>query len=132
MDSKEISDKLGNAYMEIVDLMQKEKVDFAGYPVAICHSLDKDKYVFEAGVPIRVNNIKTSGRIKMSKVPSGKCVKAVYVGPYNNMQDAYTKVMKYITSNKMQVRDFSYEVYVSDPEDTEADKLVTWIIFPVK
>lgn len=129
-----IAQKLGSAYSEIGTLMQANNVQFIYYPIVITHFFDFEKYIFEAGIPIPNNkaNIKTTGRIIISKSPSGKMIKAVHKGPYNKVADTYNKIGTYMKDNGLKERDHSFEVYINDPSNTPEEELITWIYFPIE
>lgn len=130
----DIAQKLGSAYGEIEALMQQNNVQFVYYPIVITHFFDFVKYKFEAAIPIPTDkaNIQTTGRIILSKSPSGKMIKAVHKGPYNKVADTYNKIGSYMNDNGLKERDNSFEVYINDPSNTPEEELITWIFFPVE
>ncbi|TAL70555.1 MAG: hypothetical protein EPN82_02790 [Bacteroidetes bacterium] len=131
MEMNEISAAYTKAFKEIAEFCGKNKIQCTGAPLSLMNSYT-NIYSFEASFPVVDNKSKLEGRIIASAIPACKVVKAVYTGPYNNMIPAYDKIIAYIKDNKLEINGRSWEQYISDPNSTPEDKLITHIYFPVK
>lgn len=127
-----ISEKMGKAYSELMDFINNNGIKEKGSPFAINIEFAENSWKFQAAIPVENNDTKTTGRIKSGLTYSGKAIRAVYFGPYNGATVAYQKIDEYVTKHKYQFSGYSWEVYVSDPANTPADKIETHIYFPIK
>jgi|DewCreStandDraft_4_1066084.scaffolds.fasta_scaffold00109_84 effector-binding domain-containing protein len=130
----DLSEKFTSAYNEIRALMHANNIGFTYYPIGITHFFDNVNYKFEAGIPIPPDkaNIKTTGRVFLSKTPSGKMVKAIHIGSYDTLKDTYNRISAYMNDKGLIQGDKSFEVYVNSPSTTPEEKLITWIFIPIK
>jgi hypothetical protein len=131
-DPVAISTSLRNAYTELMDFSSYFNLIVVGPPVAINIEWG-DNYVFDAGLPIAdVRVPQGSGSIRFINITDGKVVKGIYTGPYEKIAPAYKIIEKYIDDNNLKTDGNSWEQYISDPQFTPRDSLVTFIFFPVK
>jgi effector-binding domain-containing protein len=128
----EIQQKMEKAYTEIFSFALANGSEMIGAPIAITINYTETSWSFIAGVPISIAKGVTEGRVFFHKIPAGRVVKYVYIGPYEKMAPAYDEIKKYIQENKLEMNGNAWESYISDPADTETDKLETDIFFPVK
>ncbi len=131
MEASEISKAYTDAFKELSEFFNKNKIQGSEPPIAIMKSFEKN-YKFEAGFPVADNKLKAGGRIVARSLPAVRVVKAVYTGPYENMMPAYNKIMAFIKENNLKIYGWSWEQYVNDPGNTPPDKLITYIFFPVE
>jgi hypothetical protein len=64
----------------------------------------------------------TAGEVYATETPSGEAVVAVYRGPYNRMNEAYSAIEKWMAANRRQSAGHSWEIYgdaTPDPANTE-------------
>ena len=55
---------------------------------------------------------KESENIKFMSVPETKCICIYHKGAYDSLGTSYAKIMKYIESNKLEIKDFPRECYI--------------------
>jgi effector-binding domain-containing protein len=127
---------LGQLYGELFGYLSSQGITIpAGPTLYICHDQEfKESDVdVEAGVPI-AKAIPGSGRIKvheLSEMEEAACT--VYKGPYENIGEAYSAIMKWIEDNGYQITGPDRELYLVSPADTQNPaEYVTEIQFPVK
>ncbi|MCJ8315054.1 MAG: SRPBCC family protein [Pseudomonadales bacterium] len=67
-------------------------------------------------------------------IPSHKSCIVTHTGEYKHLGNAWATGMGYLRGNKIKQSKqiFPYEIYVSDPEKTEAKDLITEVNFPLK
>ncbi len=128
----EISEKLANAFQELQTFADLNAIRIIGAPFAVTIEFNQTGWKFQAGIPVEKNELKPSGRIKAGTTYSGKAIRTIYVGPYNEASVAYQKIDEYTTKNPVEFSWHSFEVYVSDPKTTPPDKIETHIYFPIK
>ena len=94
-------------------------------------SLTRGIFDMECGFPIG-NIVEGTGRIKRSKLPGGKAVTAIHIGPYETLNETYDLVLSWIKENGFQVDGDMWETYLTDPcKIPDSSKWITEISFPV-
>ncbi len=132
--NKNISAIYASAYQKIIAEMQKQGLDFAGAPLSITTFFDIETgdVKFNPAIPVNSDNTKSEGQIKAGKTYEGKVLKATHIGPYDTVDKTYTKMQEYMKANGLEENGDSWEEYIDDPEKVSADKLKTYIYYPVK
>ncbi|MBN1597390.1 MAG: GyrI-like domain-containing protein [Bacteroidales bacterium] len=128
-----IGGKMGEMYGKLYGYLGQNKIEPAGYPMAVYYSFDPNgNTLFEALVPIS-DTITPADEIGYKEYPAMKVVSAKYTGSYDNMAIVYSKIQKYIKENKLETTGVSWEVYLTDPEEIDdPEKNETVIYFPIK
>jgi effector-binding domain-containing protein len=86
--------------------------------------MDMDDLEVEFGFPVE-EPLEGSGSIIASSTPSGKAVRTLYIGPYDEIELAYDSVMKWSADNTLTPNGMAYEVYLNDPKETPPELLKT-------
>ena len=106
-----------------------------GQPVAINNYWDDRGYGFDAGLPVSGTPTRGAGpgsAVRMGETYGGRVVRAVHVGPYNGLENTYSKAEAFMTAHRLESNGRSWDIFVSDPGNTAEDELVTEIYHPVK
>jgi effector-binding domain-containing protein len=127
-----ISGALGMALTELFEFVSLKNLQLTGPPMSIFIKRNGE-FIFDAAVPIIAPNyIKTQGRIRVSKLPDGKVLEALYTGPYDKIKYAYDHIESYMTKHNLQTDGYIREEYLNDPVITPPKDLKTNIVIPVK
>lgn len=132
---KEISNKLGELYGEIMAEMAKQGMKQNGAPFGIYHTVkmlgDSGMYfVMEAGIPVDKNGA-TAGRVNFSEKAELRAVKAYHYGAYDQTPATHEKIEAWMNAYKLQCNGPVWEVYVTDPmAESDPSKWLTEIIYP--
>ena len=87
--------------------------------------------IYRAGFSVAAPPAKLPDGLKFERTMSGKYVRFVLTGPYDNLPQASGRAWAIIAEKKMEVRDdFAIENYVNDPRVTPAEQLITHIMIP--
>lgn len=128
---EELPGKLGELYGKMVAEMQKNKLEFAGQPVAIYHKYDPQAIEFEAIIPVNKPG-KTNGAIVAKEIKAGPVAMTSHYGPYEGTYHAHMAMDKWLTENKKEVKGSPWEVYVTDPvKEKDPAKWLTEIYYPL-
>jgi effector-binding domain-containing protein len=128
---KNISQDMGKAFGEIMQYMGEKQVNPIGPPYAMYYNEDMDNLDTEVGFPV-AQPLPEKGKVKMSKLPGGKAVVGMHIGPYNKLGDAYTEITEWMKEKDIESPNMCYEIYLNDPENTPENELKTEIYFPIK
>jgi effector-binding domain-containing protein len=105
----------------------------AAPPYSIYYNWDPEGLILvECGVPLE-EAIAGDDTFMASETPGGKAVKAVHMGPYDELTKTYEALEQYMKVMKYEPIGLAYEVYVNDPnEEPDPTKWETHIFFPIK
>ena len=84
---------------------------------------------FEAAIPVTGwgDGATISGNVQRGRSPSGDAVRIVHRGSYETLPDSYRLLEAWMGARGLAAGDVSWEVYVSDPAQTPAERLETQV-----
>jgi len=109
---------LKKAFQRIEDELAKAGIGPAGRPVTVFTQTDDDGFRYDAMLPIdrapedRPPNL--SPDLRFGTTPSGRALRLVHRGPYDDIDSTYETVTAYLDAKTIEVKDFFVEEYVSD------------------
>jgi effector-binding domain-containing protein len=109
---------LKKAFQRIEDELAKAGIGPAGRPVTVFTQTDDDGFRYDAMLPIdrapedRPPNL--SPDLRFGTTPSGRALRFVHRGPYDDIDSTYETVTAYLDAKNIEVKDFFVEEYVSD------------------
>lgn len=136
-DMSSIAEKMGRIFMEIFAFMQKQGIVPAGPPFShyrdvFSEATSKGVFDMECGFPVS-GPAEGEGHIKAGKLPGGKAVKAVHIGPYQTLSETYEAVMAWAKEKEIRLGDDMWEIYLTDPDrEKDSAKWMTEIFWPIK
>src|SRR5215475_536941 len=87
--------------------------------------------IYRAGVSLAAAPVDLPGTLKYFRFKGGNYARFVLTGPYSNLPEASSRVFQMAAEQKLRLRDdFYIENYVSNPDTTPEDQLVTEILVP--
>ncbi len=99
--------------------------------LSIYYTYSPEKVVFEPAFPVS-GEVTTEGRIQAREIPSGKAIKAVYVGAYEGLENVHMGIEEYSKLSNIELADYCWEVYVNQPGEVENGELETHIYYRLK
>lgn len=129
-----------SAFATIVDnlkkvyaFLEKEKIAPSGSPMTIYTSTDDKGFEFDAAVPVAAPPASAPpGEIKVGKSPSGKALKYVHQGSYDEMDSTYEAITNQLDDKGLEAKDVFVEIYRTDPRSTPEDKLEIEVFVPIR
>ncbi len=91
-------------------------------------SVEELKY--EIGMPFE-GEAEEEGRVKIKKVPEQLVLSSIHKGPYSECGMVLGKIAQYAYKNGYEIIGPPMEIYLSDPNETPENELLTEISFPV-
>jgi effector-binding domain-containing protein len=128
---EKLSEVMGSCYGEIMQVIGSTGAQPAGPPFAMYYNMDMSNLDVEIGFPVTAKT-EGSGRVKAGKLPGGKAVTTLHVGPYDKIGDAYERLTAHVKEQGLETESFCYEFYLNDPGETRPEDLKTEIYFPIK
>ena len=132
MDSDEIGGVMGEAFAAIGDFFAKKGISPAGPPIALYRDWDGKSMKVDVGFPVKPEDATRAEReINAGETPSGRALKTVHRGSYMSLRDTYGAMEAHIKQEGLKTWDIAWEVYVSDPDTTPEEDLLTEIYMPL-
>ena len=125
-----LSRDLGRAFGEIMQLLGAQGVQPAGAPFSIYYNMDMKDLDVEMGFPVNAA-FAAGGRVKPGVLPSGRTAVCLHRGSYETIRDSYAALSAFMEKNKAVPRGPCYESYLTDPQTTRPQDLMTEICFPL-
>jgi effector-binding domain-containing protein len=132
-----IPERIGQIFSEIIVLLNKKGISPSGAPFAYWHnmnpeSISKGVFDMECGFPVGMP-FDGEGQIKASKLPGGKVVTAMHIGPYETLAETYEAVQSWIKEKGYHVGEDMWETYLTNPcEVPDKSNWMTEIFWPLK
>ncbi|MES1980839.1 MAG: GyrI-like domain-containing protein [Pseudomonadota bacterium] len=111
----DIQTVMGPAIAEVMAIMLAQGIVPAGPLFSYHLKRPSDIFDFEVGFPVS-GVIKPSGRVKPSKLPATKLVRAVYRGGYEGLGNAWGELFGWVKDEGLNARGSLWECYAVGPE----------------
>lgn len=99
-----------------------------GPPYVAYYNMDMQNLDIDIGFPV-TKPLPAQGDIQPTQVPSGPCASLIYKGPYSGIRAAYNSLTEFVKTQKRNVIEPVYELYLNDPSETPPEELLTQVIF---
>ncbi|WP_150132304.1 GyrI-like domain-containing protein [Prosthecochloris sp. GSB1] len=113
-------------YAAIARFLASKGFEPSGRPFAVYFNMDFEDLDVEFGFPVG-EAVEGEGNMTSGATPSGRAVTTLYIGPYEDVEPAYTALMKWAEDNGLELEGTAYEIYMSDPAVTPPEQLKTRI-----
>ena len=119
VDISTISTKMGEFFGELFAFFGRKGIQPAGPPFAIYHGFSPPQVDMESAVPV-LAPVEGEGRVSAGKLPSGKALRAMHIGPYDRLHETYNFMTAYAKEKDLELSPLIWEYYLTDP-NTEPD-----------
>jgi effector-binding domain-containing protein len=124
---------LVDAFKSVYGYLAKEGVQSAGAPFVVYTQTDDVGFEYRAAVPIaQVPKVAPQGDIAVGDAPSGKMLKFVHRGSYDDMDTTYEAITNYLDEKRLEAKGIFIEEYMTDPIKTPQDQLVINVLVPTQ
>jgi len=121
-----LQDLFNEGYSSIARFLASKGLEPSGNPFAVYFNMGLEDFEVEFGFPVG-EAVEGEGVMTRSATPSGRAVTTLYIGPYEDVEPAYTALMKWAEDNGLRLEGTAYEIYLSDPAVTPPEQLKTRI-----
>lgn len=133
MDPDEIGKALGEAFAVLGAFLGESGVRPVSPPISVYRDWQDGKMSIDVGMPVAAaDTAKVTGEVKAGETPACRAIRAVHKGPYERLRDTYGELETEMSKAGMKQPDFAWEVYITDPDSTAADELLTEIYMPIQ
>ena len=134
-DNAAIAAVIGASYVKVGQFMTKNGLKQAAAVQTINHKYDDSGYQFDAAIPVDhapEKEVPSDSPVQVKQTYSGKALKVVHKGAYQNMETTYRQMVAYMAAHGYEGAASPWDEYVSDPGETPEPELVTNIVWPIK
>jgi len=104
----------------------------AAAPYAAYYNHDMQNLDVEMGFPV-AKALPGRDEIKAGIIPAfEQAVCGIHKGSYNSLDETYGQIYQYIADNNFEIAGAHYDFYISNPDNTSENELITRIAIPVK
>jgi effector-binding domain-containing protein len=110
-------DKLKAAFGRIETELGRAGITPAGRPIAVFVQTDDNGFKFDAMIPVDrapPDRPTLGGDVRFGTTPSGRALRFVHKGPYDDIDSTYETVTAYLDAKDIEVKDSFVEEYVTD------------------
>jgi effector-binding domain-containing protein len=130
----QLAEVMPKEFSRVMSALTAEGVQLSGGAVALYHGWTEDTVDVEVGFTIRGVFFPQDVRrgVKASRVPGGKVVFTVHIGPYDQVGAAYAAMQAYAKANGLKLADTMWERYLTGPDvEPDVSKHVTELYWPL-
>lgn len=134
MEPKDIAAAMEDAFGAIGTFLGTSGVRPAGPPVAVYRDWDEatGRMTIDLGFPVAsCDAAKAKGDVHAGQTPSGKALKAVHHGAYPKLNESWGALEAHMKKLGLPIPAIAWEVYLSDPDTTAEDDLLTELYMPL-
>lgn len=119
----ELSEFFARAFHDTTAALEAQGVHPVGPPYGRYRGAPGAVVDVEAGFPVAAP-VAATGTVVPGRLPGGRAVQTVHVGPYDTMARTYAEIEAFVADHDLARSATVWETYLSDP-DTEPDP-ATW------
>jgi effector-binding domain-containing protein len=126
-------DTLVDAFKKLNAYLDTAGLTAAGPAMTIYTSTDDTGFDFKAAIPLAEPPKAPANReIAVGQSPSGKVLKFVHRGSYDEMNQTYEAITNYLDEKGLDAKDLLIEEYLTDLVSAPPDMLVVNVFVPLK
>lgn len=118
----------------------KKGVQPSGPPVYLCHetseeaakkAMAEEKALLEVALPVS-EDVEVSDDFRLYEIPGGRMAKIIHKGPYHEVGSTYHRLFDWVNRNRKSITGLLREYYISDPNETPPEEIITEIYAPIE
>ncbi|MCE5214950.1 MAG: GyrI-like domain-containing protein [Methanobacterium sp.] len=119
---------------EVVGFIMAKGLQMMGPPFGVFFNSPQEvpieELTYEIGMPI-AGEAEKGGRVKIKTEPEQLVLSAVFKGPYSECGMVIAELAQYAYKNGYEIIGPLMEIYISDPNETPENEIITEECFPV-
>ncbi|MCA1780877.1 MAG: GyrI-like domain-containing protein [Dermatophilaceae bacterium] len=127
----ELTDFFDRAFHAVMVTVQAQEVAVTGPPFAIYYGMPTDTVDLAVGFPT-ATPVSPADGVVAAELPGGRAAQLLHVGPYDQLESAYGRVMAWLSEKDHRPADVMWETYLNEPapdgDPTANQTLITWPI----
>lgn len=132
-DAATLAAALGKAYFDIMQYVDRHRLQAAGPPRLILRDYVGASRLFDAGIPLGElpDPLPPDDRVRIVRSDAGPALKATHVGSYDRLGEVHRKMVAYLAAAGIERAGAPWESYVNDAADVPESALITEIYYPI-
>lgn len=128
-DYSDIGTAMGEAFGAVFGFFGKEGITPQSAPISLYTAMpDGPTITFRSGALVSAEDAaKAAGDIQSDEIPAGDALHTLHVGPYSELNKSHGALWKHIEDQGIAPKMPVWEIYIDDPENTDAAELRTEI-----
>lgn len=127
-----IGPRMGEIYGQLLGYINKNGVMGAGQPMSVYINLNETGWEADVAIPVAETGEVSDADIVAGQTSGGKVVRAIHMGDYNKLDDTHKQLQAYMQFNELEANGQGYEIYVSDPTESDTSQWRTDVYYPIK
>jgi DNA gyrase inhibitor GyrI len=128
-----------SGFGELMQFVREHGLQPSGAPRSIYSESSPERVRFTLALPVAGPVPEgTTGAVRAGELEGGRMLRFTHQGPYEGLADTYGRITGWLIEHGWMESEADwprfmpmYEEYVSDPDDTPPDRLVTHIFLPL-
>jgi effector-binding domain-containing protein len=112
----EMPEHMDPAIQELIGTISAQGIRITGPMFSYHHRRPSDTFDFEIGFPVS-RSVAEAGRVRNSRLPAERVVRAVYKGPYEGLSEAWPALQDWVRRNGHAESGRFFERYLNNPEE---------------
>lgn len=130
--AEDVSTALAEMLVPVFQYATAQGVPFAGPPTTRYVSFGPGLVTIEAGMPV-AGPAEATDEIMVGSLVGGEVASTVHKGPYDNLDQGYEAIQRWMMENGQESGGAPWEVYITDPgEVPDPAEWLTEIVHPLK
>lgn len=127
-----LTEAFDTGFVRIINYLASLGLQPSSAPYAAYHNHDMEDLDLEMGFPVP-GPVQGSGEIQSGEIPAAeKVVSIMHKGSYATLEESYNKIYRYIEENQLTICGPHYDFYISNPDQTPEEELLTNTMIPVR
>lgn len=128
-----IHEAINEMSTKLMDYLTEQGKEMSGPPYLKYMNMKPDfsEFDIEWGFPV-AESLPDTVEFYMSKTHEGKAIIATHKGSYDTLEKTYAAIMDYEKENSLENIGIFYDIYLSDPDKTPEDELLTQVVCPIR
>lgn len=129
---EKLTEAFDTSFARIISYLSELGLQPSSAPYAAYHNDDMADLDVEMGFPVP-GPVQGKGEIQAGEILAAeKAVSIMHKGSYATLDKSYEQIYRYIAENQLEISGPHYDFYISNPEQTPEDELLTNTVILVR
>ena len=126
----EVAAGMGEAFGTLMRHAGTTGARFAGPPFSLYPEMPAEEFTFLVCMPVAPGAVSGDG-VELEELPAVEAATLLYQGPYDGMESSWRSLMEWVGKSGRHPGGPLREVYLSDPDTTAPEDLLTELVVPL-
>ena len=126
----EVAQGMGEAFGTLMGHAGASGAQFVGPPFSLYPEMPSEEFTFMVCMPVAPGAVAGDG-VELEELPAVEAATLLYKGPYAGMEPSWRSLMEWVGKSGRQPAGPMREIYLSDPDTTAPEDLLTELVVPL-